>query len=63
MVVDDAPTNVNVIQGNNNNEWKKITAPMVGGKGFLVNEYATQIGAKLLFAHYHAALNNPVSLS
>mgnify|MGYP004043940453 FL=1 len=36
---------------------------MVGGKGFLVNEYATQIGAKLLFAHYHAALNNPVSLS
>ena len=57
VVVDDAPTNMNVIQGNNNNEWKKITVPMVGGKGFLVNEYATQIGAKLLFVHYHAAWN------
>ncbi len=52
-----APTNMNVIQGDNNNEWKKITVPMVGGKGFLVNEYAAQIGAKLLFAHYHAAWN------
>ena len=57
VVVDDAPTNMNVIQGNNNNEWKKITVPMVGGKGFLVNEYATQIGVKLLFVHYHAAWN------
>ena len=57
VVVDDAPTNMNVIQGDNNNEWKKITVPMVGGKGFLVNEYAAQIGAKLLFAHYHAAWN------
>ena len=57
MVVDDAPTNMNVIQGNNENEWKKITVPMVGGKGFLVNEYATQIDAKLLFVHYQAAWN------
>ena len=29
--------------------------PTIGGKGFLVHEYATHVGAKLVFSHYQTA--------
>ena len=31
--------------------------PTIGGKGFLVHEYASHVGAKLLFSHYQTAWN------
>ena len=29
--------------------------PTIGGKGFLVHEYASRVGAQLIFSHYQAA--------
>ena len=39
--------------------WKVIGSPSppptIGGKGFLVHEYASRVGAQLIFSHYQAA--------
>jgi len=32
--------------------------PTIGGKGFLVHEFAVHVRAKLVFSHYQAAWNN-----
>ena len=39
--------------------WKilEVPPPSIGGKGFLVHEYAAHVGAKLVFSHYQAAWN------
>ena len=41
--------------------WRIVTSPSppptIGGKGFLVHEYAVHVGAKLVFSHYQAAWN------
>jgi len=41
--------------------WKILTLPSppptIGGKGFLVHEYASHVGAKLVFSHYQTAWN------
>ena len=55
VVVDDSPAVGNLI--NNNNKWEvlKSPAPAIGGKGFLVHEFAEDVGAKVLFSHYQTA--------
>ena len=71
LVVDDAPATANLSQSdpkskqaadtqqNNNGLWQilKSPAPTIGGKGFLVHEYASHVEAKLVFSHYQAAWN------
>ena len=72
VVVDDSPATGNLTQAdlkskqtantqqnNDNGVWKilKSPAPTIGGKGFLVHEYASHVGAKLIFSHYQAAWN------
>ncbi len=60
VVVDDSPANANVthIDGDSEN-WKVIKSPSppptIGGKGFLVHEYASHVGAELVFSHYQTA--------
>ena len=67
VVVDDSPVSGNLTQSENqsNSNWKILTypespspSPTIGGKGFLVHEFATHVGAKLVFSHYQAAWNN-----
>ena len=61
VVVDDSPANGNLIQAEQgSNKWEVTMSPppTIGGKGFLVHEYASHVGAKLLFSHYQAAWNN-----
>ena len=40
-------------------DWKILSSPSpsptIGGKGFLVHEYASHVGAQLVFSHYQAA--------
>ena len=59
VVVDDSPAFGNLTQTENgiNPEWKilKSYAPSIGGKGFLVHEYAVHVGAKIFFSHYQTA--------
>ena len=65
VVVDDSPANANITQidktnqNKENNDWKILSSPSpsptIGGKGFLVHEYASRVGAKLIFSHYLAA--------
>ena len=60
VVVDDSPANANVTHVDNDSEsWKIIESPAppptIGGKGFLVHEYATHVGADLVFSHYQTA--------
>ena len=65
VVVDDAPANIpsnsSILKTNKifrcKCKIKNISKPTVGGKGFLINEYAVQIGAKLLFSHYQTGWN------
>ena len=71
IVVDDTPATANLSQSdpkskqaadtqqNNNGLWQilKSPAPTIGGKGFLVHEYASHVEAKLVFSHYQAAWN------
>ena len=71
VVVDDAPATANLTQSdpkskqaddkqqNNNGLWEilKSPTPTIGGKGFLVHEYASHVGAKLIFSHYQTAWN------
>ena len=52
VVVDDAPAVGNLIHNNNKWEILKSPAPVIGGKGFLVHEFAEDVGAKVLFSHY-----------
>ena len=63
VVVDDSPAVGNLTQNENQSTqpWKILSSPSppptIGGKGFLVHEYASHIGAKLVFSHYQAAWN------
>ena len=63
VVVDDSPASGNLTQTENesNPSWKILTLPSppptIGGKGFLVHEYASHVGAKLVFSHYQSAWN------
>ena len=58
VVVDDSPAFGNLTQTDDSNPtWKILDspAPSVGGKGFLVHEYAKHVGAKVFFSHYQTA--------
>ena len=65
VVIDDAPANIpsnsSILKTNKifrcKCKIKNISKPTVGGKGLLINEYAVQIGAKLLFSHYQTGWN------
>ena len=63
VVVEDSPAVGNLSQNENevNQPWKILSSPSplptIGGKGFLVHEYASHVGAKLVFSHYQAAWN------
>ena len=63
VVVDDSPAVGNLTQNENlpDQPWKILSSPSppptIGGKGFLVHEYASHVGAKLVFSHYQAAWN------
>ena len=63
VVVDDSPAIGNLTQNDNKPDepWKILSSPSplptIGGKGFLVHEYASHVGAKLVFSHYQAAWN------
>ena len=61
VVVDDSPAIGNLTQNEHESDssWKILEspAPTIGGKGFLVHEYASHVGAKLVFSHYQAAWN------
>ena len=63
VVVDDSPASGNLTRTENepNPTWKILTLPSppptIGGKGFLVHEFAAHVGAKLVFSHYQAAWN------
>ena len=63
VVVDDSPAVGNLTHNENEpgQPWKILSSPSplptIGGKGFLVHEYASHIGAKLVFSHYQAAWN------
>ena len=60
VVVDDSPAVGNLTQ-NESEPWKVLSSPSppptIGGKGFLVHEYASHVEAKLLFSHYQTAWN------
>ena len=62
VVVDDSPAFGNLTQSENESKptWKILNspAPSIGGKGFLVHEYAKHVRAKVVFSHYQAAWNN-----
>ena len=59
VVVDDAPAFGNLTQADSETSqtWKILDspAPSIGGKGFLVHEYARHVGAKVFFSHYQTA--------
>ena len=59
VVVDDSPAFGNLTQTDNelSQTWKILDspAPSIGGKGFLVHEYARHVGAKVFFSHYQTA--------
>ena len=61
IVVDDSPAFGNLTQTENEHSptWKILDspAPSIGGKGFLVHEYAKHVGAEVVFSHYQAAWN------
>ena len=63
LVVDDSPAVGNLTQNENQPDqpWKILSSPSppptIGGKGFLVHEYASHVEAKLVFSHYQAAWN------
>ena len=72
VVVDDSPATANLTQvdfkskqttntqqNNNKDGWQilKSPPPTIGGKGFFIHEYASHVGAKLVFSHYQVAWN------
>ena len=64
VVVDDSPTVGNLTRNENQPDqpWKVLSSPSplptIGGKGFLVHEYASHVRANLLFSHYQAGWIN-----
>ena len=62
VVVDDSPALGNLTQTENetNPTWRILDSPppSIGGKGFLVHEYAKHVGAKVVFSHYQTAWKN-----
>ncbi len=59
VVVDDSPAFGNLTQTEDelNPQWKILekSTPSIGGKGFLIHEYASRVGAKVVFSHYQTA--------
>ncbi len=55
VVVDDSPAVGNLTR--NKDAWQvlKLPPPIIGGKGFLVHEYAEDVGAKVVFSNYQTA--------
>jgi hypothetical protein len=53
LVVDDCPLNVNFVYPRENTV-VMLDKPKIGGKGRLIAEYATAVGANLEFADYQA---------
>ncbi len=58
VVVDDAPAVGNLIHDKNMWTVLKSPPPVIGGKGFLVHEYAEDVGAKVVFSNYQTAWND-----
>ena len=56
VVVDDSPA-VGNLTHDDSDKWEilKQPKPTIGGKGFLIHEYAEDVGAKVLFTHYQTA--------
>ena len=55
VVADDSPAVGNLTHNDDNWEILKQPKPTIGGKGFLIHEYAEDVGAKVLFTHYQTA--------
>ena len=55
VVVDDAPAVGNLTRNKDTWQVLKLPPPVIGGKGFLVHEYAEDVGAKVLFSNYQTA--------
>lgn len=55
VVTDDSPAVGNLTHNDNKWEILKQPKPTIGGKGFLIHEYAEDVGAKVLFTHYQTA--------
>ena len=59
VVVDDSPAfgNLTQTEDKTNPTWKILNspAPSIGGKGFLIHEYAKHVGAQVVFSHYQTA--------
>jgi hypothetical protein len=61
LVVDDSPAtgNLTLTEDLNVKNWKVLglpsPPPTIGGKGYLVHEFASHVKANLLFSHYQAA--------
>ncbi len=59
VVVDDAPAigHLERSEENLSKDWKVMQSfsPTIGGKGFLVHEYACHVKAKVFFSHYQTA--------
>ena len=58
IVVDDAPAVGNLVHSKNVWQVLKSPPPVIGGKGFLVHEYAEDVGAKVVFSNYQTAWND-----
>ena len=57
VVVDDSPAVGNLTRNDDALQILKLPRPTIGGKGFLVHEYAEDVGAKVIFSHYQTAWN------
>jgi hypothetical protein len=57
--VDDCPPDARLLP-NDTGGFGFLSSPQIGGKGRLVAEYATQVGATPKFALYQAAWTNLV---
>ena len=57
IVIDDSPSNANIAEVSKDN-WKLLSRPTVSGKGYSVDEFATQINAKKLFSFYQTGWIN-----
>ena len=55
VVVDDAPAVGNLTRNKDTWQVLKLPPPVIGGKGFLVHEYAEDVGAKVVFSNYQTA--------
>ena len=53
VVIDDCPLSAR-ISSDEDGKYVMLSSPEIGGKGFLVAQYASQVGAKVLFSHYQA---------